>query len=155
MAKRKRSKQFKDSSQVIDIEEARRKRLEKRSRQHKRRPGQSAAAAARAEAERPARASVRQAKKRRTMIYAAIILAIVAVIGISVYNIITLKQEQKEILKQQQELKDQKAELQEELDQLTNSQYIEEQARTQLRLVLPGEKIYVPSADDKETKDEN
>ena len=154
MAKRKRSKQFKDSSQEIDIEEARRKRQEKRSRQHKKgRTNPSPVS------DRPVRASIKQAKKRRSIISAAIIFAIVAVIGVSVYNIVTLKQEQKEILKQQQELKEQKAELEEELNQLSNPDYIKEQARTQLRLVLPGEKIYVPSADEteqeKETKDEN
>ncbi|MCQ4637518.1 septum formation initiator family protein [Anaerovorax odorimutans] len=144
MAKRKRSKQFKDTSQVIDIEEARRKRQEKRSRQHKKgRLNQRPAP------ERPVRASVKQARKRRSIIYAAIILAIVAVIGVSIYNIITLKQEQKEILRQQQELQEQKAELKEELEQLSNPEYIEEQGRTQLRLVLPGENIYVPSASDK------
>ena len=152
MAKRKRSKQFKDSSQVIDIEEARRKRQEQRSRQHKKgRMNQPPVS------DRPVRTSIKQAKKRRSIIYAAIIFAIVAVIGVSVYNIFTLKQEQKEIIKQQQALKEQKAELEEELEQLNNPDYIKEQARTQLRLVLPGEKIYVPSADetDKEKETEN
>lgn len=150
MAKRKRSKQFKDTSQVIDIEEARRKRQEKRSRQHKKgRLNQRPAS------ERPVRASVKQARKRRSIIYAAIIFAIVAVIGVSVYNIVTLKQEQKELIRQQQELKEQKAELKEELEQLSNPAYIEEQARTQLRLVLPGEDIYVPSASDKKKESGN
>ena len=83
------------------------------------------------------------------MIYAAIILAIIAVVSISIFNIVSLKQEQKEIKKQQQELKEQRAQLQEELEQLNDPDYIEEQARAQLRLVMPGEKIYVfPSLED-------
>lgn len=146
MAKKRRSSQFKDSSQVIDIEEARRKRQEKRSRQHKR-----SAAAARMAAKAPVRASVKQARRRRGLVYAAIILAIIAVVGMSVFNIVSLKQEQKEIKKQQEELKEQKAQLEEELKLLSDPEYIEEQARAQLRLVMPGEKIYVfPSLEDSE-----
>ena len=63
MAKKRRSSQFKDSSQVIDIEEARRKRQEKRRRQNKRQSGGSA------EEKRPVRASVKQNRRRRTFIY--------------------------------------------------------------------------------------
>lgn len=159
MAKKRRSSQFKDSSQVIDIEEARQKRQEKRSRQHKRvQSGQKSTP------NRPVRRSIIQGKRRRNLIYTAIIIAIIAVIGVSVYNIVSLKHEQKQLISQQQELEDQKKELAEELKHLNDKDYIEEQARAQLRLVMPGEKIFVfPSLNDskrksdekKETKDEN
>lgn len=149
MAKKRRSSQFKDSSQVIDIEEARKKRQEKRSRQHKR-----SEAMQKVVDKKPVRASIKNAKRRRSLIYAAIILAIIAVVSISIFNIVSLKQEQKEIKKQQQELKEQRAQLQEELEQLNDPDYIEEQARAQLRLVMPGEKIYVfPSLEDQEKDD--
>ena len=159
MAKKRRSSQFKDSSQVIDIEEARQKRQEKRSRQHKRvQPGQKPTP------DRPVRRSIKQSKKRRNIIYTAIIIAIIAVIGVSVYNIVSLKHEQKQLLSQQKELEAQKEELAEELKHLNDKDYIEEQARAQLRLVMPGEKIYVfptlkesksKAEEKKETKDEN
>lgn len=159
MAKKRRSSQFKDSSQVIDIEEARRKRQEKRNRQHKR-----SGAVQRTAAKKPVRASIKQGKRRRGLIYTAIIVAIVAVVGMSVFNIASLKHEQKEIRKQQEELKAQREELEEELKLLNDPDYIEEQARAQLRLVMPGEKIYVfpslensknPSNDKKEKAQTN
>lgn len=159
MAKKRRSSQFKDSSQVIDIEEARRKRQEKRRRQRSKQSGQSGAAnkAAEAAREKPVRASVKQNKRRRMLIYTAIIAAIIAVVGMSVYNIISLKQEQKDTKIQNQKLKEQKASLEKQLEKLNDPEYIEDQARTQLRLVMPGEKIYVfPLADeDEETQKEN
>ncbi len=143
MAKKRRSSQFKDSSQVIDIEEARRKRQQKRSRQHK------LAKAGSAVSQKPERASIKQNKRRRMLIYAAIIVSIIAVVGVSVFNIISLKQEQKEIKKQQELLQEEKAEKEKELENINDPEYIEEQARAQLRLVLPGEKIYVfPSLDE-------
>lgn len=159
MAKKRRSSQFKDSSQVIDIEEARRKRQEKRSRQHKR-----MSAAQKTADKRPVRASIKQSRRRRAIVSAAIIIVIVAVIGVSIYNIVSLKKEQKEIRQQQEALIEERAELKQELKHLKNPDYIEEQARAQLRLVMPGEKIYVfPSLEKengkkgqkKESADEN
>lgn len=146
MAKKRRSSQFKDSSQVIDIEEARRKRQEKRRRQR----GKQSGAAVQ---EKTVRASIRQNKRRRTLIYTAIIVAIIAVVGMSVYNIVSLKQEQKETKAQNEKLKEQKASLQKQLEKLDDSEYIEEQARAQLRLVMPGENIYVfPSLDEEKAE---
>ena len=89
------------------------------------------------------RASVKQNRRRRTFIYTAIIVVIIAVVGVSVYNIVSLKQEQKQTRAQQQQLEEKKASLQKKLKELDDSEYVEDQARAQLRLVMPGEKIYV------------
>lgn len=138
MAKRRRSREFKNSSQVIDIEEARRKRLEKR-RKHRGRIQHIEVSSPKSSTRR----SVKSNKLRRMAIYAAIIIIIAGVIGASAYNIISLKQEQKILTAQQKALKDKKQELKEELNHLNDPDYIEEQARAQLRLVMPGESIYV------------
>lgn len=145
MAKKRRSSQFKDSSQVIDIDEARRKRQEKRKRQQK------LVASTRAAEKKLTRPGVKQSKRRRGIIYTAIIAVIIAVVGLSAFNIISLKKEQIEVGQKQQELEDIKAEKEEKLRHLNDPDYIEEQARTQLRLVLPGETIYVfPSLEDQD-----
>lgn len=145
MAKKRRSSQFKDSSQVIDIDEARRKRQEKRKRQQKMMAG------ARAAEQKLSRPSVKQSRRRRGIIYTAIIAVIIAVVGLSAFNIVSLKKEQMEMEQKQQELEDVKAEKEEKLRHLNDPDYIEEQARTRLRLVLPGEKIYVfPSLEDQD-----
>lgn len=148
MAKKRRSSQFKDSSQVIDIEEARRKRQEKRNKHNR------TAKAAAGHTNKPVRASIKHNRRRRAIIYAAIIGCIIAVVGFSVFNIVSLKQEQKDIKQQQEELKALKAEKEQELKHINDPDYIEQQARAQLRLVLPGEKIYVFPSVEKSDKNE-
>ena len=56
-----------------------------------------------------------------------------------VFNIISLKKEQYDTKKEQQALKQQKAELQKELENAETPENIEAQARQQLRLIKPGE----------------
>lgn len=147
MAKKRRSREFKNSSQVIDIEEARRKRQEKRKKSR----GRVLAAQAAQEAQRhPQSKSAGSGKAGKTLIYLAVILIMLAIAGASVYNIASLKQEQKEVLQEQQRLKAEKNELEEELKHLEDPDYIEEQARAQLRLVMPGESIYVFPKTDRE-----
>ena len=148
MSKKRRSSQFKDSSQVIDIQEARKKRQEKRQKQQQR-----AAKQAEAAEKKPVRAAARARQRRRKIIVAAIALAFIAAIGMSIFNIVSLKAEQKEALEQQKQLQQEKEELQQQLENSSDPDYIEEEAREQLRLVDPGEKIYVvPSVGD--TKEE-
>jgi len=137
MAKKRRSRQFKDSSQVIDIEEAREKRQQKREKQ------QSARAEERAAARKAAGRRHKRNKWGRALIYAVIIVLILAVTGASAHRILSLKQQQREAQQQQQALKDQSAELKNELKDVNNPSYIEEQARIQLRLIMPGERIFV------------
>lgn len=137
MAKKRRSSQFKDSSQVIDIDDARRKRLEKRKRSQKKLAG------VRTAEQKLARPGAKQSRRRRQILTTAIAAVIIAVVGLSVFNITSLKKEQRQIREKQQELKELKAEKEEKLKHINDPDYIEDQARTQLRLVMPGEKIYV------------
>lgn len=146
MAKKRRSSQFKDSSQVIDIDDARRKRLEKRKRSQKKLAG------VRAAEQKLARPGARQSRKRKRIITTAIVAVIIAVVGLSVYNITALKKEQQQARERQQELKELKAEKEEKLKHLNDPDYIEDQARAQLRLVMPGEKIYVFPSLEKQKK---
>lgn len=137
MAKKRRSSQFKDTSQVIDIEEARRKRQEKRNKQHKQgRPQQEGSS-------RTVRASVKAGRRKRKALYAVIILAIIAAISMSVFNIISLKSEQRQAKEEQQRLLDEKKQLEQQLDESSDPAYIEDAAREMLRMIDPGETIYV------------
>lgn len=148
MARKRRSSQFKDSSQVIDIQEARRKRREKRQKQLKK------AEQAKKDAAKPVRASVKARQRNRIILVAVITLVFIAAIGASIFNILSLKAEQKEALKQQEQLQQEKEELQEQLENSDDEEYVKEQAREQLRLVDPGEKIYiVPSVGDNDKED--
>ena len=89
MAKKRRSSQFKESSQVIDIEEARKKRQEKRQKQQRQ---QRLEQQQREEARnRKSRASVKAGRRKKSFVYAVIIFAIIAAVGASVLNIVSLK----------------------------------------------------------------
>ena len=138
MAKKRRSSQFKDTSQVIDIDEARRKRQEKRQKQqHKERRREDA------QPKRAVRASVKAGRRKKHITYAVIILAIIAAIGISALNIVSLRAEYKEVELQNQQLLQQKEELEQQIKDSSKDKFVEEEARKQLRMVKPGETVYI------------
>ncbi|MBR0598320.1 FtsB family cell division protein [Sinanaerobacter chloroacetimidivorans] len=134
--KKRRSKVYKNSSQVIDIEEARKGRKLKRE-----------AAIEKKNKVKKTKAVVteRQAgkKARRRMIYFAVFLVIIGLISASAINIVTLKINEAKALEEQQALLKQKERLETELSQINSPEYIEQQARQQLRMVKPGEILYV------------
>lgn len=134
--KTRRSREFKNNSQVIDIEEAR--RLRKRRREE---------AAEKKYKVRKTKSVVtqRQAgkKARRRLIYMVIFLAIICVVAVSAFNIINLKLTEARTLKEQQDLLAQKARLERIYSQVNSPEYIEQQARQQLKMIRPGEILYV------------
>jgi cell division protein FtsB len=134
--KTRRSREFKNNSQVIDIEEARelrkRKREEAAEKKYKVRKTKSVV-------------TQRQAgkKARRRLIYLVIFLAILCVIAASAFNIINLKLTEARTLKEQQDLLAQKARLERIYSQVNSPEFIEQQARQQLKMIRPGEILYV------------
>lgn len=68
---------------------------------------------------------------------------IAGVVGFSLFNIISLKREQRDVIQQQKELEAEKAQLEEELAEINDPANLEEQARDQLRLIKPGEYLYM------------
>ena len=139
--KKRRSRQFKKSSRVINMEEARQQRLQKRQ-------------TARAEAERERTASderrirrkraLRKKQSFRRILVGLIIVVMLGFLCASITGIVMLKKEQHEVLKKQEQLKEEKAKLKEDLKNINDKESIEEQAREKLKLVKPGETIYIP-----------
>ena len=74
-----------------------------------------------------------------------LILALLVVLGImsSVWKIISLTMEKNEAQDRITELKEEKALLEQEVSQIGTEAYIEEQARTWLKMAKSGEIIYV------------
>ena len=142
--KPRRSREFKRNFDVIDLEEAREERRKKRSESGKSRKKvnrDTAAQAVMLEEKQSARKRVK--KNRRRLIYTAIMLIIVAVIGLSIYNIITLHVEKSQLEAKNAALMAEREKLQNEIKNVDNPEYIEQQAREQLRLIKPGEILYV------------
>lgn len=72
-----------------------------------------------------------------------IVVAITGAIAFSVFNVISLKKEQREMREQQEGLTKEKAQLEKELSEINNPENLEEQARDQLRLIKKGEYLYI------------
>ncbi len=84
------------------------------------------------------------AKRRvRQLIILVVIGAFLLAVGYSVHTIWRLKAEQKALLATQQELEQRKADLEQELENVEDLDYIEQQARERLHMVLPGEILYI------------
>ncbi|HWQ77698.1 MAG TPA: septum formation initiator family protein [Anaerovoracaceae bacterium] len=143
--KKRRSREFRNNSQVIDIEEARQIRKQKREE----------VAEKKTRVHRPKSVvSKRKAlkKTRRRLVYFIIFLAIVGVVTASAINIVSLKLTQASVQKEHQDLLDQKARLERIYSQVNSPEYIEQQARQQLRMIKPGEILYVLPQNDKNNK---
>ena len=72
-----------------------------------------------------------------------IVVLIFGAIALSVVNVISLKEEQRQTRDQQDALKKEKAQLEKELSEINNKENIEDSARDQLRLIKKGEKLYI------------
>jgi cell division protein FtsB len=133
--KKRRSREFRNSGQVIDLEEARQLRKQKREETAGKRKAQRSKSAV----------SKRKAlkKNRRRLVYLAIFLGIAGIVAASVINIVSLRLTEASTMKEQQELMDQKARLERIYSQVNSPEYIEQQARQQLKMIKPGEILYV------------
>jgi len=145
MIKRKRrSREFKNNSQVIDIEEARQSRKQKREdaaeKKYKVRKTKSIV-------------TQRQAgkKARRRMVYFVIFLIMIGIIAVSALSIINLKLTEARTMKEQQALMEQRVKLEKIYSQVNSPEYIELQARQQLKMIKPGEILYILPDKNKET----
>ena len=90
-------------------------------------------------------AKKRKLKQVSRHIFAYLIMAMVvmSVAGFSVFRIIDLKMEEHQLLAQQEALLAEKEKLKEQLANVNNPEFIEEEARKQLKLIMPGETLYI------------
>ena len=146
MAKRRsRSRQFKRSSRVIDMDEARQERLEKREKaQEEEIREQTASDERRLKRKR----AVRRKQSRRRLIVLGVAAFLIVMLCISIVNILQLKSEEREALKKQEQLKAKQEQMQEELKDMDSDENIEDQAREKLKLTKPGETIYIPETEE-------
>jgi len=137
MFKRKvrRSREWQKNNKVINFEKARENRLEKRK----------------ALAEKEQTAKVKSTPSKRKIIriskkrnfYTAVIVVITAVIGISVFNVISVNGQFAQAAAEQYKLEKEKEKLTYELQNVDSPEYIEYQARALLKMIKPGEIYYV------------
>jgi cell division protein FtsL len=137
--------------EVIDFDQVRKERREKRREKlDKKKP-----------AEKDALSQRKAAKRRRFMILCTagilFVLALMVHAGLNLWN---LNQERAETQAALDALTEKQAELKNELSQLDNEEYIEQEARSELHMIFPGEIMYVipmepPEAAAEETPEES
>lgn len=107
--------------------------------------------------EEPAPSSRRKAKTTRRRIISLVILLIILVAaGIQGAKIYSLIQEKEALIQVQHELIKERTKFLELLTNVNSTEYVEQQAREQLKLIMPGETLYVfPKIMDKRDDEEN
>ena len=142
--RKRRSKQFRDSSKVIDMEQARQERQRRRQSQTTEEEERQAEASPQSSARHVSRKMMlRRRKERRRWAIIGVCALIALMFVVSVGHIIVLKHDLHQARKQQEEYKKEKDQLEKDMAELNDLDYLEEQARDQMRLVKPGETLYI------------
>lgn len=95
-------------------------------------------------------ARLKEVDRRKVVIVIIILLFLVLI----AHNVIRLQYEQMQLKKQNEELKEQEKDLRIELENINSKEYIEKEARRQLRLVNPDEILFVfPGEEQDESND--
>ena len=136
----KKTRKAKSSADVIDLNEAREKRRAKREAELNKKNKKVA---------RPKSVKVQASKKqirinnkiRYTVFFSTLIVLLL--VGVSMFNIVELKVQENQALALSEKLKAQKTSLQHEISLVNSPEYIEQQARLQLKMIKPGEILYV------------
>ncbi|MFA5637809.1 MAG: septum formation initiator family protein [Anaerovoracaceae bacterium] len=92
---------------------------------------------------------------RKRLVYLVIILSLIALVAIKVENIHSLIKERQELTAYKYVLMKEKAALNEEMNNVKSKEYVEQQARAQLRLVRPGEILYIFPEKEKDLEEDN
>lgn len=141
MKKKRRSREFKNNSRVISMETARRERQEKRQEQQEeeeRKQTQSD------ERRLKRKRALKRKQSTRRLVTAGIALGLIVLLGFSLVGIVKLKTKEHEMLSQQKQLEQEKKALEKELKDTNDKETLEDEARSKLKLIKPGETIYIP-----------
>ena len=156
MAKKSKGRKakFDKKNGVVDLEEYRQERSRK-SREDNSKRREEPAEETPVEA-KPARHGKKKKYRRkklsrtRVIVYVVVICVLAGMIGYSTYNIYKVQSAHNELLAEQTKLTKEKKEYQAILKNIDNSDYVEQEARDKLKMVMPGETLYVlpESSDD-------
>lgn len=82
-------------------------------------------------------------RNRKRIFYLSAVIVALIVVVIYAYRVIAVEMYQSQVEEERNRLLSEKAELEEELKNVQDPKYIEQQARTQLRMIFPGEVLYI------------
>jgi len=137
----RRSREFNKNNKLIDFEKAKTVRKEKRDALIQ------AELLKRGEEETSQRKLSKKARKRN--FYAAAIIVIIAIVCVSAYNIHSVHRDYNEATASRDILQAEIESLEQRLQYVHSPEYIEQRARRNLRMVMPGEILFImPDPDD-------
>ena len=95
-------------------------------------------------------------RKITKLIIFLLLVWVIVFAGLQVYNMYKITEDYKKVVVENKKLKEEKASLKEELNHVNEPEYVEQQAREQLKMVKPGEVMYIlpQNENPKESKDE-
>ncbi|MGP1570137.1 MAG: FtsB family cell division protein [Eubacteriales bacterium] len=103
--------------------------------------------------ERKRKQSSQGMRKITKIVIFLLLIWVIVFAGLQVYNMYKINLDYKKVLEENKKLKQEKAALKEELDHVNEPEYVEQQAREQLKMVKPGEVMYIlPQREDKKGK---
>lgn len=136
---RSRSRQFYRSQKVIDLDVAREERKARRTAQQ-----EEAKKKPQGRVEAKKKSKRRKAKaRRRSLIFGAIFAIIFFMLGAAIWNAVQIKAEENRAMARLEALELLRDSLKEELSRVNSPEYIEEKARTELHMIMPGEILYI------------
>jgi len=108
------------------------------------------------EAPEPVPSVRRKAKNvRKRFMYLAVIIVLLLALGIQVYHIYSLAKEREELTLNRYALEKERERLEEEWNNVNSTEYVEQQAREQLKLIMPGETLYIFPKKEDNSNDED
>lgn len=125
---------------VIDLSDAREKRRLKREHELNKRK-KSIQRPKRIKEDRTKRQIIKSNRIRYTILLLSFLMLIF--LGFSTFTIVSLKMQENQAIALADKLKNDKAKLQNELKLINTPEYLEQQARLQLKMIKPGELLYV------------
>lgn len=98
---------------------------------------------------------VRRKVNYTKIVVCAVVIILIAYFGVSAIKIVNLNKEKEEVAAYNQELLQNKENLQLKLDNINSADYIESQARRDLKLVKPNELLFIFSEKDSDNAEED
>ncbi|MBQ0079159.1 MAG: septum formation initiator family protein [Eubacterium sp.] len=151
MSKTRRSTEFKNQSRVIYMGEARAQRQASREAQMKRKKRSQKP---KKQEETRGKRAIRRKRNSTRLFGALIVVLIIIALVFAAIHVGALIKEKNDALAQEEALKKEKAKLQEQLENADDPNAIEDEARSELKFIKPGEVLYMFSNDFNGGKDD-
>ena len=136
----RRSREWKKRNPAFDFDKAREARKQNRE-------SLEAPRVVRSEKKKNPSKRWRVKNNRKRNLYSAVAVVVIALIGVSVFNIISVNGQLAEAMAERDSLIAEKEALTQVLKSVDNDDYIEQQARMMLKMIKPGEIYYVVPED--------